>query len=66
MKEYPPTREGLDALLADVKLMCDNCRLFNEGNIEYVGYADTVEECFLDVAEVEWKKATDLLYNRGR
>jgi hypothetical protein len=64
MKAYPPRREGLDALLADVKLMCDNCRLYNMGNSEYVGYADDVESCFRDVAEAEWRKTTEFIKGR--
>ena len=44
--------------------MCDNCRLYNMGNSEYVGYADDVESCFRDVAEAEWRKTTEFIKGR--
>ncbi|CAL8461778.1 g1309 [Coccomyxa elongata] len=66
-KKYPPNKDGLDALVADVKLMCDNCRLFNkdgEAASEYIGYADEMEEHVRQTAELEWKKTSKMIGGR--
>lgn len=66
-KKYPPNKDGLDALVADVKLMCDNCRLFNkdsEAASEYIGYANEMEEHVRDTAELEWKKTSKMIGGR--
>ncbi len=31
-QQYPLNRDGFDMITADLKLMCDNCHTFNEGN----------------------------------
>ncbi|BDA41497.1 probable transcription initiation factor TFIID subunit 1 at C-terminar half [Coccomyxa sp. Obi] len=66
-KKYPPNKDGLDALVADVKLMCDNCRLFNKDSetaSEYIGYADEMEEHVRKTAELEWKKTSKMIGGR--
>jgi hypothetical protein len=59
-KEYPPSREGLDMLLADVKLMCDNCRLYNEGSTDLEEMADEMEAFAKEAAEQAWQGAERL------
>lgn len=56
-EQYELNREGLESVMADVKLMCDNCRLYNEDSEEYVGYANEMEAYAKEASERELKKA---------
>ena len=33
-QQYPLSKEGFDMITADLKLMCDNCHSYNQGDQE--------------------------------
>lgn len=66
-KAYAPARAGLDALLADVALMCENCRQYWRGKDEdLVAYADRMQAHAREVAEKEYAGAMRLSTGRRR
>lgn len=42
-KKWPRTRRALERYYANISLMCDNCRLYNEGFKAYEGYANEMQ-----------------------
>ena len=66
-KAYAPTRAGLEALLADVVLMCDNCRQYwRATDEELVDCANRMEAHAREVAEREYAGAMRLSTGRRR
>ena len=39
-KQYPLNKEGFNMIRADIKLMCNNCHIYNKGDAEFEEAAD--------------------------
>ncbi len=66
-RAYPSDRGGLNALMADVALMCDNCRGYWKGaDAELVALAERLQTHARAVAEEEWAGAVRLSMGRRR
>jgi len=54
--QYSADEAGLRELLADVVLMCDNCRAYNAADAELVKDANGLQELAEKCCEERWQK----------
>ena len=55
-KQYSPDEDGLRELVADVVLMCDNCRTYNAANTELIEDANGLQAFAESRCEERWQR----------
>lgn len=56
-QQYPLSKEGFDMIIADLKLMCDNCHSYNQGDQELQESADLMWTEATKQLEAHYQKA---------